>query len=307
MIKIWSDINYKTNDCHMLIPFWKETKDLSDPDYGRFQKWENKGKNIFQFVNSPKEADWIIYPTSPTINLNQFNNFQNQYTLFEKPIVVFFNNDSDIDINLNKNTWLFRTSFYKSKQKQQEFALPGWSKGNNNKIIFPWSNKPLISFCGALDDFNIRKQGINALNNHLNIQTSFIIRQQFWGGRFSNKNALQVRQEFLDNMLNSGYVLCARGGGNFSYRIYETMMNGRIPVLINTDSVLPYDFIINWSSQFPIINIENINIIGEKLYTFHQNLGPEKFLIKQQQMRDLWEEYLSPYGFFKNLWRHFEI
>lgn len=44
---------------------------------------------------------------------------------------------------------------------------------------------------------------------------------------------------FKDNLLWSTYVLCPRGIENYSFRVYEALRFGRIPVIVDTDMVLP--------------------------------------------------------------------
>jgi hypothetical protein len=138
----------------------------------------------------------------------------------------------------------------------------------------------------------------------------FIRRNQFWGGWIASGRrsdiGSRVRHEFVSNMEGSDYVLCARGGGNFSYRIYEAMSCGRIPLLVDTDCVLPFDFLVEWGALFPVVNKADIKDIGDILLDFHGRLGPDGFAARQAEMRRLWEEWISPAGFFSNFHRHFK-
>jgi len=74
----------------------------------------------------------------------------------------------------------------------------------------------------------------------------------------------QMRLEFLQNMIGSDYVFCCRGAGNFSYRLYEALCCGRIPVFIDTDCVLPYDFMIDWKKYFVWVDQSELPLIAEK-------------------------------------------
>src|SRR5690606_22065561 len=80
------------------------------------------------------------------------------------------------------------------------------------------------------------------------IKTDFIIRNSYLGGAkgaaFSEREKL--RQEYFENLVANPYTLCVRGVGNFSYRFYEALSVGRIPVLVDTECVLPFDEIIEW-------------------------------------------------------------
>lgn len=295
----------------MLLPWWGgDNPDPSDPDSGRFTQWKKDGPAVFTMVDRLEDADFAIYPSSPTADLRLFERFQQLASGDGKRTIAFFNDDNDTQIPFGENTWLFRTSFYKSDQRAREFALAAWAKDRGPFSPAPWSDKPKVSFCGTFDDFGVRASGAHALKSHPDVDTDFIVRRQFWGGWIGSGRkeevGKRVREEFRKNMASGGYVLCGRGGGNFSYRIYETMMSGRIPVLVDSDCVLPYDFEINWASLFPIVPFANVAKLGDKLMEFHQGLGPGGFSARQDEMRRIWEDRLSPTGYFSNLHRHFE-
>lgn len=309
-MKIYSDKSFLPSGfiCHMMIPFWSYSRDASDPDDTRFEKYEQDGKNIFQLTNL-KDADIAVYPASPTQNPERFIKFQN----ITKPkyVIAFFNDDSDILLNYREKVYIFRTSFYKSKQRPTEFALPAWTADHGLLPIRKWTPKPTVSFCGQSNTpRNVRETGLQVLEKHSGINTKFIRRQQFWAGWLSSGRRLdigrKVRREFISNISDSDYVFCARGGGNFSYRIYEVLMSGRIPLLLNTDCVLPYDFYLNWNDLIPTVDIRNISRLGEELLLFHNKLS-HKFEEHQKLLRSIWEDYISPTGFFKNFYRHFGV
>ncbi len=306
--KIFSDKNFlpKGFSCHIMLPFWGQEKEIGDPDADRFDKYIANGHEIFQ-MESLVGADLAIYPASPTMNPKAFRAFQEM--TFPKHLVVFFNDDSDETLEYRDDTTIFRTSFYKSSKKPREFAIPGWSMDYGQFPIRQWSSIPTIGFCGQVYPLDVRKAALDVFDSDPRISKNFVRRDKFWGGWIAGgrkeETGKQVRREFLNNMENSDYILCARGGGNFSYRIYETMMGGRIPVLVNTDCVLPYDFIVNWNEFFPIIDKSDIPNIGNLLLDFHHSLSPEEFMERQNKLRKLWEEWISPLGFFSNMYRHF--
>ena len=98
----------------------------------------------------------------------------------------------------------------------------------------------------------------------------------------------KARQEYVQNMIESDYILCARGAGNFSYRLYETLSCGRIPVFIDTDCVLPYNFAIEWKKYCVWVNEGELSHIAEKVAEFHSRLSPQEFLDLQSACRRLW-------------------
>jgi hypothetical protein len=91
--------------------------------------------------------------------------------------------------------------------------------------------------------------------------------------------------------------------GNFSYRLYETFMMGRIPIFINTDCVLPYWDEIEKHNFGLMINEEDI--ISKKINLIetikkYYNDNKDSLTDIQKNNRCLWEKYWSPYGFIEN-------
>ena len=107
-------------------------------------------------------------------------------------------------------------------------------------------------------------------------------------------------------MLESDYALCVRGNGNFSYRLYETLCMGRIPVFVDTDCVLPLDFDIAWREHCVWVDETEIDRIGDRILEFHDSVDEGEFEERQRACRDLWETHISPQGFFSSFHRHFD-
>ena len=107
-------------------------------------------------------------------------------------------------------------------------------------------------------------------------------------------------QEFNDTIQNNLFTFCYRGAGNFSYRLYQTLMMGRIPILINTDCVFPFSEQYNLQELGLIIdekdiinnNIDIIQIIKEYYKT-----NKDRLVDIQKNNRIIWETYFSPVGF----------
>jgi hypothetical protein len=186
--------------------------------------------------------------------------------------------------------------------------VPGWSEDWGICKPNIWKEKPTVGFCGQIHRPRIRLASLVALEQNTNIRTNFIKKNAFWGGWLNSgrkpQDGKRLRDEFVRNIAESDYIVCARGGGNFSYRIYETLMSGRLPILIDTDCILPYDFIVCWEKEFPIVREDEVNSLGKRIMDFHNSIK-DSFEEHQNRMRSLWEEWISPTGFFTNFYRHF--
>jgi hypothetical protein len=111
----------------------------------------------------------------------------------------------------------------------------------------------------------------------------------------------EFRKKFVENIIESDYTLCIRGLGNNSIRFYETLCCGRIPIFVNTDSTLPFDTVIDWKKLCVWVEEKDIDRIADIVADFHRNISEEEFIDLQKKARKVWEDYLSPVGFFKQL------
>jgi hypothetical protein len=76
------------------------------------------------------------------------------------------------------------------------------------------------------------------------IDTNFILRNKYRAGVTSESQRECATRAFFDNIFNNPYTFCLRGAGNFSVRFYETIVMGRIPLLIDIDIRLPIEGVI---------------------------------------------------------------
>ena len=157
----------------------------------------------------------------------------------------------------------------------------------------------------------IRTEALRYLSQSKQVATNLVIRDRFLAGtqladgRVDLDAFSKAQSEYVQNMIGSDYILCARGGGNFSYRLYETLSCGRIPIFVDTDCVLPYDFAFDWKRHCVWVDLGELSKIAERVIEFHDGLSSQQFIDLQRENRALWEQWLSPEGFFANLHRHF--
>ena len=321
----------------MLYPFWGNPEDdITNPDYGRFDSYVQAGKNIFEIVAEPSEAAAFLLPfefsfdTESLIQVKHLDNLAKQYN---KKIITFYNSDFDKALPI-ANAIIFRTSFYKSKKKPNEYAIPGWSANfltSETKNLLPALVKPkdpVISYCGYIDYITLKQRfhwwriykkvmrktekmqeigpilrgkAIRTLLKDKRIKTNFIIRNGFWAAGMDKKTA---RNEYIKNMMNADYALVVRGAGNFSYRLYEALSLGKIPVFIDTDCVLPFDNFIDWKKYVVWINENEISNISQKLIEFHNRLSTKEYNELKLNCRKLYEEWICPLAFFSNIHKY---
>lgn len=316
----------------MLYPFWgTNPEDPDDPNAGRFDGYAAAGTRFFSLVPL-EQADVAVYPRDLSNEgadeaLPEFLGLAREAG---KPSVIFFTSDSTEP--LPGDAVVFRTSLYRSLRRPGEYALPAWSEDFLSRYtggelpLRRKGSKPVVGFCGfagapalsllidplrrgAAHGASVRTRALRLLARESAIEANIVRRDKFLGGalqrgRVDATTLRRARREYVRNMVESDYMLCARGAGNFSYRLYETLSLGRIPVFVDTDCVLPYDFAVEWRDYCVWVDQRDLPRIGELVRAFHDALTESEFLELQRSCRRLWEEYIRPEGFFAEFHRH---
>lgn len=235
------------------------------------------------------------------------------------------------------NVISLRHELYQSQKTKYEFQIPQWTQDlktqNDGRVweAIPKTVKPKISFCGyapplSLDAagilkpllrhwleqlpyvnklikprFSYRVKAIMLLQKSKTVDCDFLIRKKFAFNKYGSIDLRSTnlnRIEFIENMNNSPYALCARGGANCSLRLYEALSCGRIPIIVDSDCVLPFNGLVDWSDYAVIIPCEKLHMIGSILNNFHSSISSIDFVNRQVLCRKLWDEWVSPKGFY---------
>jgi hypothetical protein len=314
--------------------------------YEALGQYSNLGQSFFE-LSSLEEADVIIFPGNlekvfDPRYLSLATELSEKARLTGKLTAGFFWGDcSDKSLPISCDL-VFRNSLYRSHKSRCDFAYPNWTVDfvetyfDGNVPIRQKPSKPVIGFCGFIGSSDIklytkrflyqfkkqlgrgfppphytghllRKKALSALSNSKLIETNFVFRDNmgFVGQASTMHNA--YRSMYVNNMQESDYLFCCRGYGNYSYRFYEVLSAGKIPIFLDTDCVLPYDFEIDWKKYCVWVKQEELPIIAEKIAEFHENLSPQEFVDLQYDCYKIWKEKLSPTGFFRNFYKHIYI
>jgi len=147
----------------------------------------------------------------------------------------------------------------------------------------------------------LRGKILHLLKKSPKIIDNFIERKKYRAGIKTNKDRAKTTMEFYDNIKNSQYILCVRGGGNFSVRIYETLAMGRIPLFVNTDCLLPLNIYSEWRDHVVWIEKDDLSKISNQLYDYNSKMSSERINKIAKKNRKFWEEKLSLNGYFYHL------
>ncbi len=275
----------------------------------------NAFKSIYEvedvFCDSIEEADVYVVPfcgihDNAGFHIEKWGDHISHAIKLGKKIVYFVGTDNNGPVSISeKHGLIFRTSGFLSESKSNVYGCPtvnvdvGKPKAYRTKLSIAFtgwaesSRKGEYSGSGKYD--NIRRDVVYHLLETAPNECDFNLRD-WWGP----KNKVQ-RVQFLKNMNDNLYSLCVRGGGNYSYRFGESLMMGRIPILIDTDCILPFENEIPYDTNCVRIKPENFNRIFDVVQEYHDAHTEEELIGIQKQNRIIWEEYFIPKNTYKRI------
>lgn len=263
----------------------------------------------------------------------------------QKPIWIYTAGDYGIT-NYISNSFTFRFGGFNSKLEANTFVMPCFINDPYSSFlpqgfsVLNKEEKPNIGFVGHAHSGSIKylKEFINhlkirtkrtlkiiqadkqpfypssiirakylqQLSVNQNLETQFILRNQYRAGAHSKITKHESSKQFYNNMFSSAYTFCIRGAGNFSVRFYETLAVGRIPILINTDCRLPLLNQIDWAKHCLIIDLDSKLKMVDQIIKFHNSLTELEFENLQKSNRNLWVNTLQRESYFLNVAQQFK-
>ena len=141
----------------------------------------------------------------------------------------------------------------------------------------------------------IRNRGLTTLRKSDIVDSDLVTRDAYFGF-YSVDERAKMRLEYVDHMMRNDYIFCPRGAGNYSTRLFETVAAGRIPILIDTDLVMPFADVIPWQEIAVWVPISEMDRLDEHVLAFHARLGEGGFRALQTRLRNIFTMYLSRDG-----------
>ena len=128
---------------------------------------------------------------------------------------------------------------------------------NTDKTIF-------CSFVGA-DTHPIRRSVVSEFLQYSDVVCSI--------DKWTNEIANDKQQLFLDVTSKSKFTLAPRGFGKTSFRLYEALKLGSVPVYIYDDPWLPYTELIDWNKLAVLSHINDVPFLYDRL----KNITDEEY------------------------------
>lgn len=142
---------------------------------------------------------------------------------------------------------------------------------------------------------------LHRIKNSKRIHTDFVLRTHYRGGATTEQEKLRVEKEFFENIQRNLFTLCLRGMGNYSVRFYQTLAMGRIPVLIDTDSVLPFEDQIPYKEFIVRVPYQDRFLVDRYIFDFLNGKDSEHLEQIQRKARQVWLTYFRTQGMLKAL------
>lgn len=294
MIKLFFDPTLLESPKSETYWAYNQIDTVERPEYSRYII----SRNNLITESSLEESDFVFIPYKWDGNHNfTHGELCKKAVAANKKIIAFFNDDHEGYIGMPNSSsfYLFRTSTSMKTRKENEIVMPAFSEEfsfqpPNHKAI----KHQVVSFCGNIQDPH-RYPIFLELERQANLVKNFIYRNGFWAPEIVDKRL--AKKHFIDNLLRGLFGVCIRGKGNFSYRLYETLALGRIPIIINTDLQLPLKQSVDWGKHAIIVEKTDIPQLNQKIQNFLADVDPVEVCLSNKQ---LYDEYFSPCGLLKH-------
>ncbi len=152
-----------------------------------------------------------------------------------------------------------------------------------------WPDPPsyLFTFSGSVETHPVRGRLVSALREQPGMRPISRSDVQSAFERVDERGILKLRERAIEMSRQSHFVLCPRGQGASSIRLFETMQMGRSPVIVSDDWVEPAGP--DWSSfavRVPEDAVASIPALLEPMRGRSREMGAAA--------RRAWEDWFSP-------------
>jgi hypothetical protein len=287
---------------------------------------------------APEHARAIVLPNNFTKVGEKEKNYIAQFAdLGEKlgvPVFVFCLGDFTDSIHFDPRVRVLTYSVYRTTLEANKIVMPTLTEDSAKAgiVVRQKQEVPVVSFCGQggykthkqyvayyikvtlgivagffkpvakahIVGVYWRKRLMKACESSRLVKTLFIVRKSFSGAhRTIELDPKQARQEYLDSIVEADFVLAPKGDGNYSNRFLKTLCMGRIPVLVDTDVVLPFEDRIDYEKIMVRIPMNDVANAPKYIRAFYDALSEEEWQKRQQLARETFENYLRQESFFR--------
>jgi hypothetical protein len=287
---------------------------------GSYQEKFNPAIHL-NLVGNALEADVILVPHDARYFAKNTNYLTYLRSLSEtKPLLISDRGDFPAKIKM-KNTTFLRVGTEPGEKVFNTVIIPY----NITSISYlPFRNyeiNPKLNFTGLVPKFSLGRTAKSFIKAPLypcltnasivrrltikqikktSLDNKIVIRDTYGGIANLVSNSEDKREEFLNGMAESDFILCPRGDSNGSVRFYESLSAGRIPLIPDTRIKFPHSENFNLEDVIFKFSLFNSRIETD-LIEFWRDLNLEKYQKIQEDLRTLYNTQYKFDVFLKNL------
>jgi hypothetical protein len=272
---------------------------------------------LYERVEAPKDADLIALPHE-YVDLRKHPEYlaaeRNRATKTGKTVLISAYQDASDPIDIPRAV-ILRPSLMRSRKLPNEICMPAYVEdlGSIHGVtLSPKGEQLSVGFMGKAGFSNAREHVRYLLRNYLlrhgpdregmyfrrhalqklagepRIALSATARKRYSAHQSSIELPPDVaREQFVASIRDSLCTLAPRGDGNYSLRFYEALALGRIPILIDTDMVLPLEDQIIYDKFIIRIPFQKLPELPELLLAWYDSHSDEEIRSMQEKARDV--------------------
>ena len=195
-----------------------------------------------------------------------------------KYFMVSQHDDSPMNI-LPQNTMYFLSGGNKTGPGTNPIPLICGPLANQEKK----EKEFLASFVGSMTH-PVREKMVDVLKDKSDVYLS----TKGW----DNKMAVENVEDFINASLKSKFVLCPRGWGTTSFRLYEAMQLDAVPVYISDEFWKPFTYELNWDDFCVSIKEDEI----PNIHSILESISEEKYNKMKSKIKEVYENYFTLEG-----------
>ncbi len=294
--------------------------ELAGGHVGSYQDKFDPRTNL-DLVGNIEESDLVLVPhDSKFFSKNaSYLKYLNEIGS-KKPLLVSDRGDFPTKISL-KNTTVLRVGIEPQEKLSDTIILPYNIKAISHLSFRDYSLNPEVSFVGQIPNFSfgriiksIKKSPMHPMKANAaivrriaiqkvrssTISSKVLIRNSYGGLEKFVTDPKVKRQEFVQSILESDFVLCPRGDSNGSLRFYETLSAGRVPLIPNTQMIFPKISNFDLNEYVLFFNFFS-GSFTEEVMNFWLELDEHKYHELQSDLRKIFHQHLKFDIFVQNL------
>ena len=152
----------------------------------------------------------------------------------------------------------------------------------------------LASFVGSTTH-NIRNAMVDSLRGHSDVYIS----TSGWNPEVRD----QQLEDFISASTRSKFVLCPRGYGASSFRLYEAMQLDAVPVYISDRFWLPWQHELNWKEFCVLITEDQI----PDMHSILSSIDDDTYEKMKQKIQEIYENYFTMEGMSAKIMQILEV